>query len=77
MAYLGSAMSFTVKRNKKNELVVTISGPITDQVLSRLSGYLRILELTKDSTATSDDVAKLADTVDTAMWRKRRKRMAS
>lgn len=77
MSYLRSTMSFTVKLNKKNEYVVTIGGPITDAVLVRLTSYLRILELTKESTASPKDVRSLADTVDTDMWRKRRQRMAS
>ncbi len=70
-------MSFSVKQNKKNEYVVTIGGPITDEVLIRLTSYLRILELTRKSTATTTDIEKLADTADTAMWSKRRQRLAS
>ncbi len=70
-------MPLKISENKKNELVLTLSGPIDQAMIEHVVKYMRYLQITRRSKATQADIDKLADEVDTAMWRKRRKRMAS
>ena len=51
----------TVRRNKKNEVVVTISSNVDPVEAQRLLDYLHYLELTAGSKATQDQADALAD----------------
>lgn len=70
-------MPLKISENKKNELVLTLSGPIDQAMIEHVVKYMRYLQIARRSKATQADIDRLADEVDTAMWRKRRKRMAS
>ena len=70
-------MALKISENKKKEVVITLSGPIDQTMIDHVVKSLRYLRILKKSKATQADIDKLADEVDTAMWEKRRKRLAS
>lgn len=70
-------MALKISENKKKEVVITLSGPIDQAMIDHVVKSLRYLQILKKSKATQADIDKLADEVDTAMWVKSRKRMAS
>ena len=67
----------TVKRNSKDELVITLSGNVDPVDVERTLKYLRYLEATAGSKATQADVDKLADEVKRRWWRKNKKSFLS
>jgi hypothetical protein len=70
-------MALKISENKKKEVVITLSGPIDQAMIDHVVKSLRYLQVLKKSKATQADIEKLADEVDTAMWQKRRKKLAS
>lgn len=70
-------MAIQINENKKKQVVITLSGPIDQAMIEHVVKYMRYLQLIGKSKATQADIDSLVDEVDTAMWRKRRKRMAS
>lgn len=70
-------MALKISENKKKEVVITLSGSIDQAMIDHVVKYMRYLQVLGKSKASQADIHKLADEVDTAMWRKRRKRMAS
>lgn len=50
----------TVRRNKKNEVVVTLPGNVDPLEIQRMLDYLRYLELTAGSKATQRHADQLA-----------------
>ena len=70
-------MALKINENKKKEVVITLSGPIDQAMIDHVVKSLRYLQVLKKSKATQADIEKLADEVDTAMWQKRRKKLAS
>ena len=70
-------MALQMNENRKNEVVITLKGPIDQAMIEHVVKYMRYLQIVRKSKATQAEIDKLVDEVDTAMWRKRRKRMAS
>ena len=70
-------MALQINENRKNEVVITLKGPIDQAMIEHVVKYMRYLQIVRKSKATQAEIDKLVDEVDTAMWRKRRKRMAS
>ncbi len=70
-------MALKISENKKKEVVITLSGAIDQAMIDHVVKYMRYLQVLGRSKASQTDIDKLVDEVDTAMWRKRRKRMAS
>lgn len=66
----------TVRRNKKNEVVVTISSNVDPLEAQRLLDYLHYLELTAGSKATQDQADALADEASANIRKARRKKLA-
>ena len=50
----------TIKRNKKNQIVVTLSGEVDPVEVQRALDYLQYLELTAGSKATPEHATMLA-----------------
>lgn len=69
-------MALKISENRK-EVVITISGPITQEMIMHVAEYLRYRQLVSKSKATQADVDRLATEVKQAMGRKRRERLAS
>ena len=67
----------TVKRNSKDELVITLSGKVDPVDVERTLKYFRYLEATAGSKAVQADVDKLADEVKRKWWRKNKKSFLS
>jgi len=70
-------MALKISENKKKEVVITLSGPIDQSMIEHVVKYMRYLQVLGKSKATQADIDKLVDEVDTAMFHKRRKRLAS
>jgi len=70
-------MALKISENKKKEVVITLSGPIDQAMIEHVVKYMRYLQVLGKSKATQADIDKLVDEVDTAMFHKRRKRLAS
>jgi hypothetical protein len=70
-------MALQISEGKKNEVVITLTGPIDQAMIDHVVKYMRYMQVLRKSKASQADIDKLVDEVDTAMWRKRRKRMAS
>jgi hypothetical protein len=70
-------MALKIGENKKKELVITVSGPITQELIMHVAEYLRYRQLVSKSKATQADVDRLAAEVKHAMGRKHRERLAS
>jgi len=67
----------TVKRNKKNEVVVTLPGNVDAVEIQRMLDYLRYLELTAGSKATQAQADALAAEAKANMRKARLKRTMS
>lgn len=70
-------MALKISENKKKEVVITVSGPITQEMIVHVAEYLRYRQLVGKSKATQSDVDRLATEVKRSMGRKRRERLAS
>ena len=70
-------MALRISENKKKEVVITVSGPITQELIMHVAEYLRYRQLVSKSKATQADVDRLATDAKRAMARKRRERLAS
>jgi hypothetical protein len=70
-------MALKIGENKKKEVVITVSGPITQEMIMHVAEYLRYRQLVSKSKATQADVDRLAAEVKQAMGRKHRERLAS
>ena len=68
-------MTMQVARNKKDELVITISGAKDSGSLERLMDYINYLVATENSKATQEEVDKLARDSGAKWWKKNRKRL--
>jgi hypothetical protein len=66
-----------VKRNKKNELVVTLPANVDPIEVQRMLDYMHYLALTADSNATPAMARKLAVEASIGIRKARRKQMAS
>jgi hypothetical protein len=73
--YLWNSMN--VRRNKKNEVVVTLPANVDPLELQRMLDYLQYLALTANSKATPAMARKLAAEASAGMRRARRNEMAS
>ncbi|MBK7945205.1 MAG: hypothetical protein IPJ85_07845 [Flavobacteriales bacterium] len=67
-------MTTKVERNKKDEVVITISGAKDAESLQRLTDYLTYLLATEGSKAKQSDVDKIARQAKAAWWKKNKKR---
>lgn len=67
-------MTTKVERNKKDEVVITISGSKDAEAVQRLVDYLTYLIATEGSKAKQADVDKLARSSKAAWWKKNKKR---
>jgi hypothetical protein len=74
-AYLWNTMN--VKRNKKNELVVTLPANVDPVEVQRMLDYLHYLALTAGSKATPATARELAAEASAGIRKARRKQMAS
>ena len=70
-------MTLQVARNKKDQLVITISGAEDSDALQRLMDYIQYLAATAKSRASQDAVDKLVRASGTQWWKKNRKRLIS
>lgn len=70
-------MTMNVARNKKDELVITITGAKDSGSLQRLMDYITYLVATENSKATQDAVDKMARSSGGKWWKKNRKRLLS
>lgn len=70
-------MTLQVARNKKDDLVITISGVKDSGSLQRLMDQIHYLVATEGSEATQAEVDKLARDSGTKWWKKNRKRLLS
>lgn len=68
-------MTMQVARNKKDELVITISGAKDSGSLQRLTDYINYLVATENSKASQEEVDRLARTSGAKWWKKNRKRL--
>lgn len=66
----------TVRRNKKNEVVVTISSKVDPLEAQRVLDYLHYLELTAGSKATQVQADALAAEASANIRKARRKKLA-
>ena len=66
----------TVKRNKKNEVVVTLSSKVDPLEAQRVLDYLHYLELTAGSKATQAQADALAAEASANIRKTRRKKVA-
>ncbi len=67
-------MTTNVERNRKDEVVITISGARNGEAVQRLMDYLTYLFATEGSKATQSDVDKIARDAKAAWWKKNKKR---
>jgi 5S rRNA maturation endonuclease (ribonuclease M5) len=67
-------MTTKVERNKKDEVVITISGAKDAESLQRLMNYVQYMLATEGSKARQADVDKLAREVNAGWWKKNKKR---
>jgi hypothetical protein len=65
----------TVRRNSKNEVVITLPPQMKSETVQILLDYVRYLELAEGSKATQKDADALANEVNSSWWRKNRKRI--
>jgi|LakMenE18May11ns_1017448.scaffolds.fasta_scaffold9926431_2 hypothetical protein len=70
-------MALKISENKKKEVVITLSGPVDQDMIEHVVNYMRYLQVQRKSKATQADVDRLAMEVKRSMGRKRRERMAS
>ncbi|HMQ76576.1 MAG TPA: hypothetical protein PKE21_11040 [Flavobacteriales bacterium] len=70
-------MSLDVKRNKQNDLVITLSGGWDVEKVERVLEYLRQLEFLKGSKATKRSIDALAEEAKRNWWRANKKRFLS
>jgi hypothetical protein len=68
-------MNTKVTRNKKYEVVITVSGFTNADALQRFLDHIKYLAATSGSTATQADVDALALIAGASWWKKNRKRM--
>jgi len=68
-------MNTKVTRNKKDEVVITVSGFTNADALQRFLDHIKYLAATSGSTAIQDDVDALARSTGASWWRTNRKRM--
>jgi hypothetical protein len=74
-SYLWNSMN--VKRNKKNEVVVTLPANVDPVEVQRMLDYLQYLALTAGSKATPAMAGKMAAEASAGIRKARRKQMAS
>jgi glucose-6-phosphate isomerase len=74
-SYLWNSMN--VKRNKKNEVVVTLPANVDPAELQRMLDYLQYLALTAGSKATPAMAGMMAAEASAGIRKARRKQMAS
>ncbi|MBK6343191.1 MAG: hypothetical protein IPF41_11540 [Flavobacteriales bacterium] len=67
-------MTTRVERNKKDEVVITISGSKNAEAVQRLMDYLQYLFATDGSKARQADVDKISRDAKAAWWKKNKKR---
>lgn len=67
----------TVRRNNKNEVVVTLPGNVDAAEIQRMLDYLQYLELTAGSKATQGQAEALAAEANANMRKARLKKTAS
>ncbi len=70
-------MTLQVARNKKDQLVITISGAKDSDALQRLMDHIQYLAATQKSRVSQDAVDKLVRTSGAQWWKKNRKRLTS
>lgn len=68
-------MNIYVKRNKKDEVMITVSGFTNVDALLLFLDHIKYLATTSGSTATQADVDALARSAGASWWNKNRKRM--
>jgi len=67
-------MSLNIKRNRQDELVITLKGGWDTDKIQRVLDYLRHLEVLKRSKATQRSIDKLANEAKTDWWENHKKR---
>lgn len=64
----------TLKRNSKDEIVITLSPDVDVAAVEEVMDYLRYLEITSKSKATPASALKMAAAAKRTWWSKNRKR---
>ena len=67
----------TVRRNDKDQLVVSLSDKVDPMEIQRTLDYLQYLELVAGSKATPKQVDALAKEAKRSWWRKNKKKFLS
>jgi len=70
-------MNTKVTRNKKDEVVITVSGFTNTDALQRFLDHIKYLAATSGSQGTQDDVDALARSTGASWWKKNRKRLVA
>ena len=65
----------TVRRNNKDEVVITLPPKMKSETVQIVLDYVRYLELAEGSMATQKQADALADEINASWWRKNRKRI--
>ena len=73
LVYLWATM--TVRRNNKDEVVITLPPRMRSETVQILLDYVRYLELAEGSKATEKQANAVADEINASWWRKNRKRI--
>jgi hypothetical protein len=66
-------MSLDIKRNQRDELVITLKGGWDTDKVQRVLDYLRHLELLKGSKATQKSIDAMAEDAKGNWWRTNKK----
>ncbi|MBS1546545.1 MAG: hypothetical protein JST38_11910 [Bacteroidetes bacterium] len=67
-------MSLDIRRNQRDELVITLKGGWDTEKVQRVLDYLRHLEVLKKSKASAKEIDALAMEAKSSWWKKNRKR---
>lgn len=59
-----------IERNSDNQITITVTSTVDSFELQRLIDHVKYLEATSKSKAKQADVDKLADEVNSALWKK-------
>jgi len=70
-------MNAKVTRNKKDEVVITVSGFTDADALQRFLDHVKYLAATAGSMAGQEQVDALARSTGAAWWKKNRKRLVA
>ena len=64
-----------IDRSTSNQITITVSTSIDSFGLQRIIDYIKYLESTSKSKVKQSEVDKLADKINSNMWKKNRQRL--